>query len=162
MLSSRGCPPSRASFSIVANPLQSLKDLHAPPSDISVSCRLGSGSQTSSYQPRLSLVPVHQVCRPVVFWAARREAWPVFGQVSQKRRERLPRRCWCECFVLLGSEEVCRVSADERGQRALNGAESVKICEAAGAAIKRVRALEAAGAERSSKRDEYGAGSGAG
>src|SRR6266571_4222758 len=76
MLSSRGCPPSRASFSIVANPLQSLKELHAPPSDISVSCRLGSGSQTSSYQPRLSLVPVHQVSRPVVFWAAQREARP--------------------------------------------------------------------------------------
>src|SRR2546425_10744483 len=76
MLSSRGCPPSRASFSIVASPLQSLKELHAPPSDISVSCGLGSGSQTSSYRPRLSLVPVHQVSRPVVFWAAQREAWP--------------------------------------------------------------------------------------
>src|SRR2546427_13292216 len=75
MLSSRGCPPSRASFSIVTSPLQSLKELHAPPSDISVSCGLGSGSQASSYPPRLSLVPVHQVSRPVVFWAAQREAW---------------------------------------------------------------------------------------
>src|SRR6266571_9580455 len=85
MLSSRGCPPSRASFSIVASLLQSLKELHAPPSDISVSCGLGSGSQTSSYPPRLSLVPVHQVSRPVVFWAAQREAWPaLFEQVSQK------------------------------------------------------------------------------
>src|SRR5207245_11399411 len=76
MLSSRGCPPSRASFSIVASPLQSLKELQAPPSDISVSCGLGSGSQTSSYPPRLSLVPVHQVSGPAVFWAAQREASP--------------------------------------------------------------------------------------
>src|SRR6266699_4574313 len=76
MLSYRGCPSSWASFSIVASPLQSLKELHAPPSDISVSCGLGSGSQTSSYPPRLSLVPVHQGSRPVVFWAAQREAWP--------------------------------------------------------------------------------------
>src|SRR5437870_11774213 len=76
MLFSRGCPSSRASFSIVPSPPQSSKELHAPLSDISVSCRLGSGSQTSSYQPRLSLVPVHQVSRPVVFWAAQREARP--------------------------------------------------------------------------------------
>src|SRR5437899_10545040 len=76
MLSSRGCPPSRASFSIAASPLQSLKELHASPSDISVSCGIGSGSHTSSYPPRLSLVPVHQVSRPVVFWAAQREACP--------------------------------------------------------------------------------------
>src|SRR6266567_6249404 len=76
MLSSRDCPSSKASFSIVASLLQSSEELHAPPSDISVSCRLGSGSQTSSYQPRLSLVPVHQVSRPVVFWAAQREARP--------------------------------------------------------------------------------------
>src|SRR2546425_2838638 len=84
MLSSRGCPSSRASFSIVVGPLQSSKELHAPLSDISVSCRLGSRSLTSSYPLRLSLVPVHQVCRPVVFWAAQREAWPVFGHASQK------------------------------------------------------------------------------
>src|SRR6266550_2673313 len=74
MLSSRDCPSSKASLSIVANLLQSLEELHAPPSDISVS--YGSGSKSSSYQPRLSLVPVHQVCRPVVFWAARRETRP--------------------------------------------------------------------------------------
>ena len=85
-----------------------------------------------------------------------------FGQVSQKRRERLSRRCRCECFVLLGGEEVCRVGPDERGQRALNSSESVKIREAAGAAIKRVRAFEATGAERSGKWDENGAGTGAG
>src|SRR5438128_10380368 len=84
MLSSRGCPSSRASFSIVASPLQSSKELHAPLSDISVSCGLGSSSQTSSYQPRLSLVPVHQVFRPVVFWAAGRGMAGSFGQVSQK------------------------------------------------------------------------------
>src|SRR2546426_4887900 len=88
MLSSRGCPPSRASFSIVASPLQSLKELHAPPSDISVSCGLGSGSQASSYPPRLSLVPVHQVSRPVVFWAAQREAWPaLLDRLLQKEGE---------------------------------------------------------------------------
>src|SRR5207302_4582235 len=157
MLSSRDCPSSKASFSIVASLLQSSEELHAPPSDISVSCRLGSGSQTSSYQTRLSLVPVHQVCRPVVFWLLGERHGRLFWTGFSKRRERLSRRCWCECFVLLGSEEVCRVSADERGQRALNGAESGKIRKAAGAAIKRVRALEAAGAERSSKRDENGA-----
>src|SRR2546428_6296896 len=60
MLSSRGCPSSRASFSIVASPPQSSKELRAPLSDISVSCRLVSGSQTSSYPPRLSLLPAHQ------------------------------------------------------------------------------------------------------
>src|SRR5437870_8618819 len=76
MLSSRDCPSSKASLSIVASPLQNSKEPHAPLSDISVSCRLGSRSQTSSYPPRLSLVPVHQVSRPVVFWAAQREAWP--------------------------------------------------------------------------------------
>src|SRR2546427_7541284 len=90
MLSSRGCPSSKASFSIVASPLQSLKELHAPLSDISVSCGLGSGSQTSSYQPRLSLVPVHQICRTVVFWAAQREAWPtLLDGFSKKREDRL-------------------------------------------------------------------------
>src|SRR3989442_14222853 len=88
MVFSRSCPPSRGSFLIVSNPLQSLKELHAPPSDISVSCRLGSGSQTSSYQPRLSLVPVHQVSRPVVFWAAQREAWPaLFDRFLKKEGE---------------------------------------------------------------------------
>src|SRR5205809_4847229 len=76
MLSSRDCPSSKASLSIVASLLQSSEELHAPPSDISVSYGLGSGSQTSSYRPRLSLVPVHQVSRPVVFWAAQRETWP--------------------------------------------------------------------------------------
>src|SRR2546425_6256179 len=76
MLSSRDCPSSKASLSIVASLLQSSEELHAPPSDISVSYGLGSGSQTSSYQPRLSLMPVHQVCGPVVFWAVQREAWP--------------------------------------------------------------------------------------
>src|SRR6266705_5698975 len=161
MLSSRGCPSSKASLSIVASLLQSSAALHPPPSDISVSYVICSGSQTPFYPPRLSLVPV-LVCRPVVFWAAQREAWPVFEQVSQKRRERWPRRCQCECFVLLGSEEVCRVGPDERGQRAPNSSEAVKIREAAGAAIKRVRAFEAAGAERSSKWDENGAGTGAG
>src|SRR5256884_9146619 len=88
MLSSRDCRSSKASLSIVASLLQSSEELHAPPSDISVSCRLGSGSQTSSYQPRLSLVPVHQVCRPVVFWAARREAWPaLLDRVFKKEGE---------------------------------------------------------------------------
>src|SRR5437870_2286530 len=88
MLSSRDCPSSKASFSIVASLLQSSEELHAPPSDISVSCRLGSGSQTSSYKPRLSLVPVHQVCRPVVFWAARREAWPaLLDRFLKKERD---------------------------------------------------------------------------
>ena len=52
---------------------------------------------------------------------------------------------------------MCRVGPDERGQRALNSSESVKIRKAAGAAIKRVLALEAAGAERSIKWDENGA-----
>src|SRR3989442_13707345 len=60
MLSSRGCPSSRPSFSIVPSPPQSSKELRAPLSDISVSCRLVSGSQTSSYPPRLSLLPAHQ------------------------------------------------------------------------------------------------------
>src|SRR5256712_13083926 len=76
MPSFRDLPSSKASLSIVESPLQSSEELHAPPSDISVSYGLGSGSQTSSYRPRLSLVPVHQVSRPVVFWAAQREAWP--------------------------------------------------------------------------------------
>src|SRR5439155_7440277 len=67
MLSSRGCPSSRASFSIVAGPLQNSKELHAPPSDISVSYGLGSGSQTSSYSLRLSLVPVHQFVDQLYF-----------------------------------------------------------------------------------------------
>src|SRR6266571_6574425 len=109
MLSSRDCPSSKASFSIVASLLQSSKELHAPPSDISVSCRLGS--QTSSYQPRLSLVPVHQVCRPVVFWAARREAWPALldrllkkeGEIVSPMLVRVFRSTWkrrglpCKC-----------------------------------------------------------------
>src|SRR5260370_37213643 len=60
MLSSRVRRSSRASFSIVASPPQSSKEPHAPLSDISVSCRLVSGSQTSSYPPRLSLLPAHQ------------------------------------------------------------------------------------------------------
>ena len=57
---------------------------------------------------------------------------------------------------------MCRVGPDERRQGALNGFESGKIRESTRAAIKRVRALEATGAERSSEWDEYGAGSGAG
>jgi hypothetical protein len=98
-----------------------------------------------------------------LYFGLLREAWPaLLDRFLKKRREKLSRRCRCERFVLLGSEEVCRVDPDERGQRALNSSEFVKIREAAGATIKRVRALEAAGAERSSKRDEYGAGSGAG
>src|SRR2546428_13757096 len=88
MLSSRDCPSSKASLSIVASLLQSSEELHAPPSDISVSYGLGSGSQTPFYPPRLSLVPV-LVCRPVVFWAAQREAWPVFEQVSQKKEREM-------------------------------------------------------------------------
>src|SRR5438132_5997174 len=101
MLFSRGCPSSRASFSIVASPLQSSKELHAPLSDISVSCGLGSSSQTSSYQPRLSLVPVHQVFRPVVFWAAKREAWPTLLDRFLKKRERgSSRRCRWKSHVL--------------------------------------------------------------
>src|SRR5437870_12796164 len=102
MLSSRGCPSSRASFSIVVGPLQSSAELHAPLSDISVSCGLGSGSQTSFYQPRLSLVPVHQVCRTVVFWAAQREAWPtLLDRFLTKKRERgSSRRCRWKSHVL--------------------------------------------------------------
>src|SRR5207302_2495831 len=91
MLSSRDCPSSKASLSIVASLLQSSAELHAPLSDISVSCGLGSGSQTSSYQPRLSLVPVHQVCRTVVFWAAQREHGRLFwtGFSKKEREDRL-------------------------------------------------------------------------
>src|SRR5205807_2865736 len=100
MLSSRDCPSSKASLSIVASPLQSSKELHAPLSDISVSCGLGSSSQTSSYQPRLSLVPVHQVFRPVVFWAAKRGMADSFGQVSQKRERESSRRCRWKSHVL--------------------------------------------------------------
>src|SRR5437660_1557367 len=83
MLSSRGCPSSRASFSIVVGPLQSSKEFHGPLSDISVSCRLGSRSQTSSYPLRPSLVPVTQFVDQLYFELPR-EACPVFGQVSQK------------------------------------------------------------------------------
>src|SRR5438105_3100084 len=136
MLSSRDCPSSKASLSIVASLLQSSAELRAPPSDISVSYGLGSGSQTSSYQPRLSLVPVHQVFRPVVFWATQREAWPTLLDRFLKKRERgSSRRCRWKSHVLRGSEEVCRVGPDERGQGALNGSESVKIRKVAGAAI---------------------------
>src|SRR5206468_11765111 len=124
MLSSRDCPSSKASLSIVASPLQSSEELHAPTSDISVSYGLGSGSQTSSYQPRLSPVPVHQVCRPVVFWAAQREAWPALldrflkkeGEIVSPMLMRVFRSTWkrrglpCKCRRTWSkSPEWCRI-----------------------------------------------------
>src|SRR6266702_6389549 len=84
MLSSRGCPSSRASFSIVVGPQQSSKELHASLSGISVSCRLGSRSQTSSCPLRLSLVPVHEFVDQLYFGLLRERHSRLFGQVSQK------------------------------------------------------------------------------
>ena len=89
MLSSRDCPSSKASLSIVASLLQSSEELHAPPSDISVSYGLGSGSQTSSYRPRLSLAPVHQFVDQLYFGLLKERHGRLFGQVFQKGRERL-------------------------------------------------------------------------
>src|SRR3989442_2211734 len=60
MVANKGCPSWRTSYAAVARPTQISKELPAPLSDISVSCRLVSGSQTSSYPPRLSLLPAHQ------------------------------------------------------------------------------------------------------
>src|SRR4029077_13045481 len=60
------------------------------------------------------------------------------------------------------SEEGCRVRAAERRQRSLNGSESSESLEAAGAAIERVRAMEAAATEGGREWHQYRAGRGAG